>query len=357
MAKLRSGEIDIDSYTIKDTGDIIRVGDCVLILPLDTRKPQYVACVEKFEKDSKNNINVHVRWYYRPEEAFGGRKKFHGANELFLSDHYDVHSADAIEGKCVVHPFDNYVKLENAGAKDFYCRFEYKVATGAFTPDSVAVYCKCDMPYNPDIFMVQCVKCQDRFHHACVGMTTEEAMASIQFLCSDCLSNCKEKLDARTFHDKGVSPAIEAVSNMLAVNNVEYANIEGVQVGIGENENIWHNFRNEEHNGNTQEHSQVPTVINPNLEKMVGRYGFGNQAQEFSCSSQSSVNNNVIPVSSSQRVMDVLNNMDGIESGSTLWCETIYLLEDPVRRGMFLAMKNDACRLAWIKFRCNIKDN
>ncbi|CAL0310178.1 unnamed protein product [Lupinus luteus] len=115
------------------------VGDCVLIRPTDRRKPQYVACVEKFEKDSSNNVNVHVRLYYRPEEAAGGRREFHGANELFLSDHYDVQSADAIERKCVVHSINNYIRLQNPGANDFYCRFEYKVATGDFTPDSVAV--------------------------------------------------------------------------------------------------------------------------------------------------------------------------------------------------------------------------
>ncbi|XP_019425017.1 PREDICTED: chromatin remodeling protein EBS-like [Lupinus angustifolius] len=139
MAKLRSGETDINSYRIKGTENIIRVGDCVLIRPSDARKPKYVACVEKFEKDNNNNVNVHVRWYYRPEEAFGGRRIFHGANELFLTDHYDVKSADVIEGKCVVHPFNDYTKIDNPGPKDFYCRFEYKVDTQVFTPDDVQV--------------------------------------------------------------------------------------------------------------------------------------------------------------------------------------------------------------------------
>ena len=63
----------------------------------------------------------------------------HGAKELFLSDHFDVQSAHTIEGKCIVHTFKNYTRLENVGAEDYYCRFEYKAATGAFTPDRVAV--------------------------------------------------------------------------------------------------------------------------------------------------------------------------------------------------------------------------
>lgn len=115
------------------------VGDCVLMRPSDAGKPPYVARVEKIEADARNNVKVHCRWYYRPEESLGGRRQFHGAKELFLSDHFDVQSAHTIEGKCIVHTFKNYTRLENVGAEDYYCRFEYKAATGAFTPDRVAV--------------------------------------------------------------------------------------------------------------------------------------------------------------------------------------------------------------------------
>ena len=107
--------------------------------PADTSKPPYVGRVEKMEQDSKKDVKVRVRWYYRPEESIGGSRQFHGAKELFLSDHYDVQSAHTIERKCIVHSFKNYTKLENVGAEDYYCRFEYKAATGAFTPDRVAV--------------------------------------------------------------------------------------------------------------------------------------------------------------------------------------------------------------------------
>ncbi len=106
----------------------------------DSEKPPYVAKIEKIEADSRNNVKVRVRWYYRPEESMGGRRQFHGSKELFLSDHYDIQSADTIEGKCTVHTFKNYTKLESVGTDDYFCRFEYKAATGGFTPDRVAVY-------------------------------------------------------------------------------------------------------------------------------------------------------------------------------------------------------------------------
>ncbi|KAJ4763171.1 hypothetical protein LUZ62_073546 [Rhynchospora pubera] len=161
MAKTKPGKKDLDSYTIKGTNKVVRVGDTVLMRPSDSDKPPYVARIEKIEADHRNNVKVRVRWYYRPEESIGGRRQFHGAKELFLSDHYDVQSAHTIEGTCTVHTFKNYTKLENVGSDDYFCRFEYKAATGGFTPDRVAVYCKCEMPYNPDDLMVQCEECKD----------------------------------------------------------------------------------------------------------------------------------------------------------------------------------------------------
>ncbi|KAK6154627.1 hypothetical protein DH2020_008875 [Rehmannia glutinosa] len=122
----------------------------------------YVGLVEKIEADNRNNVRVKVRWYYRPEEAVGGRRQFHGAKELFLSDHYDIQSAHTIEGKCIVHTFKNYTRLEYVGPEDYYCRFEYKPASGTFLPDRVAVY-----------------------HPACVELTIEQAKQLDHFVCSD----------------------------------------------------------------------------------------------------------------------------------------------------------------------------
>lgn len=109
--------------------------------PSEPSKPSYVAKIERIEADSRGaNVKVHVRWYYRPEESIGGRRQFHGSKEVFLSDHFDVQSADTIEGKCTVHSFKSYTKLDAVGNDDFFCRFEYNSATGAFNPDRVAVY-------------------------------------------------------------------------------------------------------------------------------------------------------------------------------------------------------------------------
>ncbi|MBA0698595.1 hypothetical protein Goari_000301 [Gossypium aridum] len=163
--------------------------------PADQSNPQYVARIERIDADARGgNVKVLARWYYRPEESIGGRRQFHGSKELFLSDHYDVQSADTIEGKCTVHSFKSYTKLDAVGNDDFFCRFEYNSSTGAFNPDRVAVYCKCEMPYNPDDLMVQCEDCSDWFHPACIEMTAEEAKILDHFFCETCSSKGQKKL-------------------------------------------------------------------------------------------------------------------------------------------------------------------
>ncbi|KAL6494805.1 hypothetical protein OROGR_031605 [Orobanche gracilis] len=209
MAKAKPGRRTLDSYTVKHISKTIRPGDCVLIRPPDSSNPSYVARLEKIESDSRGaDVRVHVRWYYRPEESIGGRRQFHGSKEVFLSDHFDVQSAETIEGKCKVHRFKSYSKLDVVGNDDFFCRFEYNSSTGAFNPDRVVVYCKCEMPYNPDDLMVQCEGCSDWFHPTCIDMSSEEAKRLDHFYCLDCSSEDQKKL-----HNSHISDAKSWIQN------------------------------------------------------------------------------------------------------------------------------------------------
>ncbi|CAL1353610.1 unnamed protein product [Linum trigynum] len=195
MGKPKTPRRSLDSYSVKHINKTVKPGDCVMMRPADNSTSSYVAKIERIESDSRGaNVKVHVRWYYRPEESIGGRRQFHGSKEVFLSDHRDIQSADSIEGKCTVHSFKSYGKLESVGDEDFFCRFEYNSITGAFNPDRVAVYCKCEMPYNPDDLMVQCEGCSDWFHPACIEMTAEEAKRLDHFYCETCSSQVQKKL-------------------------------------------------------------------------------------------------------------------------------------------------------------------
>eukprot|EP00249_Psilotum_nudum_P011278 c23075_g1_i3 orf=151-822(-) len=191
MARTKLPKKAVDSYTIKGTNKVVKVGDTVLMRNQELDKPPYVARIEKMWADGRNNVKVEARWYYRPEESIGGRRQFHGAKEVFVSDHIDTQSADTIEGKCTVHTFKSYTRLHNVGPEDYFCRFEYKAATGAFIPDRVAVYCKCEMPYNPDDLMVQCEACKDWFHPSCIDCTVEQVKMLDCFYCTDCSNDAE----------------------------------------------------------------------------------------------------------------------------------------------------------------------
>ncbi|XP_041997794.1 chromatin remodeling protein SHL-like [Salvia splendens] len=197
MAKPKLVRRALDSYTVEHIGKVICRGDCVLMRPSDSSKPSYVARLEQIDADGRGeNVRVQVRWYYRPEESIGGRRQFHGSKEVFLSDHFDIQSADTIEGKCTVHSFKSYTKLDAVGNDDYFCRFEYNSSTGAFNPDRVAVYCKCEMPYNPDDLMIQCEGCSDWFHPTCIEVNPEEAERLDHFYCLDCSPENKKKLQS-----------------------------------------------------------------------------------------------------------------------------------------------------------------
>eukprot|EP00475_Leptophrys_vorax_P025791 TRINITY_DN36060_c1_g1_i2.p1 TRINITY_DN36060_c1_g1~~TRINITY_DN36060_c1_g1_i2.p1 ORF type:complete len:203 (-),score=6.84 TRINITY_DN36060_c1_g1_i2:340-948(-) len=179
----------------------LKVGDTVMLRPPAEDTPPYVARIEGIEVE-KSDVKVRLRWFYRPEESLGGRRNFHGSKELFLSDHMDVCSMDAVEGVCRVHSFKNYVKLGAVEPDDYFYRFEYKAATGTFKPDHVAVYCVCEMPYNPDDLMVQCEACKDWFHPNCIHLTPEQVKRMTNFTCEKCATETStingERMSKRT---------------------------------------------------------------------------------------------------------------------------------------------------------------
>jgi len=143
-------------------------------------------------------VRLQVTWFYRPEEARGGRKAFHGEKELFQSDHYDYVPSGSINEKCNVHTLRAYQNLGVVSELDYFTRFIYKAAKGEFKPDRVPVYCVCEMPFNPDLFMVECEGCEEWHHPECLRLTRKEVETMAHFVCPECtkrhLSNSSKKM-------------------------------------------------------------------------------------------------------------------------------------------------------------------
>eukprot|EP00878_Enallax_costatus_P010993 GHUV01011481.1.p1 GENE.GHUV01011481.1~~GHUV01011481.1.p1 ORF type:complete len:138 (+),score=9.43 GHUV01011481.1:129-542(+) len=110
--------------------DTVSVHDCVLINPDSSQAtiPYVGKIVHIIQPDDDNDIQLYVNWFYRPEEAFGGRKTFHGEKELFISDHFDVCSLKTVISKCRVLSLPKYQELKKIEDGDYYARFTYRVS-------------------------------------------------------------------------------------------------------------------------------------------------------------------------------------------------------------------------------------
>ena len=158
-----------------------KVGDVVYVKPDQAGEESYIANIVKIV-DNK----VQLRWYYRPEDARGGRQVWHGSKEMFKSNHLDWNYLQCIEGRCHMHTLEEYENLDGIGDADFFSRFEYCVRTSKFTPDIVPIYCLCELPHNPDLFMIECEKCLDWFHPECVGIQAYDDSTTRKFTCPNC---------------------------------------------------------------------------------------------------------------------------------------------------------------------------
>uniref|UniRef100_A0A7N1A951 BAH domain-containing protein n=1 Tax=Kalanchoe fedtschenkoi TaxID=63787 RepID=A0A7N1A951_KALFE len=92
------------------------------------------------DKQGKNNVQIEGLWHYRPEDAKGGRRNFHGENELFLSNHVNTQLPESIEGKCNVRNFEEYLKLDDVEDTDYFYRMLYDPNTQQFNPNRLEVY-------------------------------------------------------------------------------------------------------------------------------------------------------------------------------------------------------------------------
>lgn len=177
-------------FLLRNNRDVVRVGDHILLWPARANESLYVARVERIFADILDNINVRVRWYYRPDDTTIGRLAYHGCHEVFYSDDICDQEEEAIEGVCRVHTLEQYNALQVAEEnKDFFCRMQYNHLTGDFlVQEFLPLHCVCNMPENPDLLMIQCESCCRWFHPPCLNLSAEQTVAD-HFVCMDCCPN------------------------------------------------------------------------------------------------------------------------------------------------------------------------
>lgn len=174
-------------------GVVFKVGDNVLLLNEGDIAAPFICKIENIVVKGKDAA-MRVKWFYRPEETCSGRRAFHSLQEVMASDHVELllQPAASIVSKCKIHSLEQYMELQHKTSKDFYSRFTYLAGSETFQPDQIAVYCKCQMPFNPDKHMVECPSCQSWFHPECLGYEKNEFREKFyngpdsKFVCDDC---------------------------------------------------------------------------------------------------------------------------------------------------------------------------
>ncbi|PSC73332.1 BAH-PHD domain-containing [Micractinium conductrix] len=150
-------------------GDRLKVGDsCFVRAEGDVHNTTpFIAKLQRLDADDENGgYQCTVQWYYRPEDPGipGGRKSFHGEQELYVSDHRVVIHSETALGRCEVHSLECTAWLQVVRPQDYYSRFHFNLKTRTFSPETVVVHCTCKQPENPDRPMSQCDACKEWFH-------------------------------------------------------------------------------------------------------------------------------------------------------------------------------------------------
>jgi len=147
-------------YSVKDT-----------ILVFSGTKIPFIGEIVKIEAnpDDSQNTMLTLKWLYRPKEIRGGRRDYHGKDELLCSDHTDQIRVKSVSGPCKIVSFEDYRKLtpnpeeeeeEEEEEVIFYTREFYNHKTEDIVPITpLEKICVCKAPENPDLQMIQCDDC------------------------------------------------------------------------------------------------------------------------------------------------------------------------------------------------------
>ena len=69
-------------------------------------KGDFIAKIEKIYTDKNSEVQLDVKWYYRPEETVMGRMPWHARLEVLASDHTDSIHVGSVNSKCEIYDLE-----------------------------------------------------------------------------------------------------------------------------------------------------------------------------------------------------------------------------------------------------------
>ncbi|OQV18117.1 putative Bromo adjacent-like proteiny domain-containing 1 protein [Hypsibius exemplaris] len=93
-----------------EEGEVIKVGDCVLLRAPKGQEP-HVGKVAAFWADERGDMMMTIFWFWRPEEVEESIRPPHGAMEVFVSSLRDENFVSCIDEKCFVLTAHQYARF------------------------------------------------------------------------------------------------------------------------------------------------------------------------------------------------------------------------------------------------------
>eukprot|EP01147_Barroeca_monosierra_P000151 gene151-3542_t len=141
-----------------------------------TRSQEYIAKIVRVFANADAEVFIELQWYYLPEDIPGGRKPYHGTDEIIQSNHTDVLSARVVNDLCAVLSLEEYEDMEKNKEKF--------IKNGIELVGNPPRFCVCKQPYNPDRLMICCDKCDKWYHTSCMRVGKKKIKE--RWVCSLC---------------------------------------------------------------------------------------------------------------------------------------------------------------------------
>ena len=121
------------------------------------RKNFWVAKVLEVRASDPQHVYLRVFWLYWPDELPQGRQKYHGQNELVMSNHMDIVDAMTVGTAAEVKFWDERDEDEDLGQRYWRQFYDVRGVNGKDGGLSeLRRHCTCHEYYNPDKLLLKC---------------------------------------------------------------------------------------------------------------------------------------------------------------------------------------------------------
>jgi hypothetical protein len=131
----------------------------------------WVGQVLEVKASGPSQVWLRVFWLYWPEELPRGRQKYHGNQELIMSNHMEIVDAMAVASSTDINHWDEKVEDQDVGQRFWRQFFDVRLKkTKSGGLSTIRRHCVCNDFYNPDKTMLKCPnsKCGIWNHQECL---------------------------------------------------------------------------------------------------------------------------------------------------------------------------------------------